>query len=178
MSCATPIPFETLVALWTGELTADEADRIEEHVFGCASCAEVYAGLGDLTTALGEVIPIVVSHRHRDRLAASGMRLRSTPVAAGVDARATYAADVDLLIHVLAVDVGEVDRVDLDVMIDGDHKLELAHVPFDATRGEVLIACQRHYEHMSSDDPTFVVHGVKAGQRRELGRYRVIHTWR
>lgn len=177
MSCATPVAFEALVALWAGELAADEAARIEEHVFACDACADAYARLGDLSAALGEVIPIVISHAHRDRLAAAGMRLCLTPVPAGIDTPASFAAGVDLLVHVLKADLADADQVDLDVVY-GDERVQVAAVPFDARRGEVLIACQRHYERTPHLDPTFVVHAVVAGTRREVGRYRVLHTWR
>jgi len=38
--CTQPIPFETLIAYHQRELASDEAERIEDHHFGCAHCSE------------------------------------------------------------------------------------------------------------------------------------------
>jgi len=55
----------------------------------------------------------------------------------------------------------------------------LEDVPFDRQTGEVLIACQRHYEGMfPAGDPIFSVHAVEAGERRAVGEYVVTHVWR
>ena len=47
----------------------------------------------------------------------------------------------------------------------------------DAKTGEVLICCQRHFQHLSATDPTFRVHVVEGGQRRRVGDYLVVHEW-
>jgi len=172
--CATPTPFPTLVALWAGELPPDEAHRVEEHVFGCDACAAAYEHLGALVDGVRQVIPAVISTAHRDRLVAAGTRLLATPVVAGVEARAMYTPEIDLLVHVLQADLSRAERVDLDIIFDHGFTTELVGVPFDAGAGQVLIACQRHY---APNNPTFRVHAVEGGVRREVGRYRVEHSW-
>src|SRR5688572_23843595 len=50
VNCPHPIPFETLVAYWVGELPEAEEAPLEEHVFSCAYCArrmEELAALGE-----------------------------------------------------------------------------------------------------------------------------------
>jgi hypothetical protein len=178
VTCAAPIAFDTLVALWCGELDPARADELDEHLFGCDDCARAAERLGELIGGLREVIPPVISHAHRDRLVAAGKRLLLTPVSAGVDARAVFAPDVDLLVHVLRADLTGAERVDVELVDEhGAVRLQLVGVPFDPRAGEVLIACQRHYEHHPYA-PTFHVHAVVGGERREVGRYWIDHIWR
>jgi hypothetical protein len=174
------VPFETLVALWAGELGGAESEAVEEHLFGCDDCARASERLGTLVAGLRQIIPPVISHAHRDRLAAAGMRIRHTPVEAGVDADAHFAADVDLLVHVLKGNLGGADRVDVECLDPaGVSRLQLAHVPFDPSSGEVLIACQRHYQHEGAltSDPVFQVYAYEGEVRRQVGRYFVRHHW-
>jgi DNA-directed RNA polymerase specialized sigma24 family protein len=59
----------------------------------------------------------------------------------------------------------------------GTAVVQLTHVPFDRQSGEILVACQRHYQNHPVPDPVFQVHAVAGGVRREVGRYFVRHTW-
>jgi hypothetical protein len=180
MTCQEPVPFETLVALWTGDLGPDESDRAEQHLFACDACADASDRLGKLAAGLWQVIPPVISHAHRDRLVAAGTRIRYTPVKAGVETDAYFVPDVDLLVHVLEADLTGAERVDVQLLdAQGVVRLELAHVPFDGQTGEVLIACQRHYQHNEAltSDPVFQVHAYQGGVRREVGSFFVRHHW-
>src|SRR5205085_10053602 len=134
---------ETLVALWAGEV--NDAS-LEEHLFSCDACAEQAQDLARLMEALGEVLPPVISAAHRHRLEASGARIKVTDVEAGVDAHARFAPEVDLLIHRLRADLRDVERVDVEIRVGEETKVTLANAPFE--QGGVLIACQRHYEHV------------------------------
>jgi hypothetical protein len=177
MSCAAPIPFETLVELWTGELAEDQAGAIEEHVFSCDTCAALSARLARLTTRLRELIPPVISQAHKERLEKGGLRIHVTPALAGELVHVRFSADRDLLVHALRGDFTAVDRVDLEVGTDDDPpRIHVTAAPFDAARGEVLIACQRHYQELG-DLVYFQMHVVKDGVRQPAGRYRVHHEW-
>jgi anti-sigma factor RsiW len=175
-----PVPFETLVALWTGDLGEPDSEQVEQHLFACDTCAAASEQLGKLVAGLRQLIPPVISHAHRDRLKSAGMRIRHTPVDAGVQAEAHFAADVDLLVHVLKGDLGAAERVDVELVDpQGVPRVHLAHVPFDAKAGEVLIACQRHYQHDGAltGDPVFRVNVYEGGVRRQVGSYFVKHHW-
>jgi hypothetical protein len=178
-TCSKPIPFEMLVALSTGDLPPDEAATVEEHIFSCDDCAAASDRLARLVGGIRELIPPMLSHALRDRLVARGTRVLHTPVEASIPARARYAPDVDLLVHVLRADLSRADRVDVELVTpEGVALLQFEHVPFDAKGGEVLIACQRHYEGMFPDDPIFRLHAVEGGERRCVGDYFVHHEWR
>lgn len=176
--------YETLVDLWAGELDEQAAEAVDEHLFGCEACAAETARLAGVVGTLREKIPFVISRAHRERLVAAGMRVqvtevdRSTPPLASATAR--FAANVDLLVFALRADVSDADRVDVELASPtGTPRYLVEDVPFDRKAGEVLIACQRHYEGMFPDgDPIFTVHAVQAGERRTVGDYVVEHVWR
>jgi anti-sigma factor RsiW len=177
--CPEPVTFETWLAWFTGGLDAAEAARVETHLFECDACASASNRLGELIGGLREIIPPILSHAHRDRLIAAGVNVRQTPVNAGVDAHARFAPGVDLLVHVLHADLARAERVDVEALTqDGVVRVAFEHVPFDAEAGEVLVACQRHYEGMLSHDPVFRVHAVEAGVRRPVGDYFIVHEWK
>ena len=144
----------------------------------CDACAEQAQDLARLMEALGEVLPPVISAAHRHRLEASGARIKVTDVEAGVDAHARFAPEVDLLIHRLRADLRDVERVDVEIRVGEETKVTLANAPFE--QGGVLIACQRHYEHVfgGGPDPTFRVHAHRAGARQVVGDFHVKHVWR
>jgi len=171
-----PVPFETLVRWWLDDLPQAESAALEEHLFACDTCSTASERLGDLVSGLREWIPPVISHARRDRLAREGKRIRLTPVDAGVNARARFDRDLDLLVHVLRGDLSRAERIDVEISRpEVGWRIVLEHVPFDRKAGEVLIACQRHYGDMFPGDPVFRVTVVEQGERRPLGDYRVIH---
>jgi Putative zinc-finger len=175
---AHPVGFETLVAWWTGELAGDEAALVEEHLFACDACAGVSERFARLAAGVREHLPPIISAAQRDRLVAQGTRIRVTPVDAGVEARAVFGPDVDLLVHALHADLSRALRVDVEVVMQGWSEPILCEgVPFDAKSGEVLVCCQRHFQHMSPADPLFRVHVVESGERRWVGDYLVRHIW-
>lgn len=171
----THVDFDQLCELWCGDIAGADADAIEAHVFGCDACGAAYTALGELCATLRTLIPPVISHAHRDRLVAAGTRIRVTPVDAGVIADATFALDVDLLVHALRGDLSRAERVDVAIVApDGSERAHLERVPFDARTGEVLIACQRHYGELFPGDPDFVLTVTEAGATRRAV-YKVRH---
>jgi hypothetical protein len=176
-TCAHPLPFETLAALWS-DPDAEGSAEVEQHLFACDECAARSHKLAKLVGGLRESIPAVISHDHRDRLVRGGRRIRNTLVDPRVEVHAHFTRDVDLLVHVLRGDLSKAEHVDVDVVLpDGSLFLRLEHVPFDAKAGEVLIACQRHYRELRDGDPRFRVHAVEGGVRRSVGEYLVVHHW-
>lgn len=166
--------YEQLVDAWFGD--ASDAAAIEDHVFECDACGAQYAQLAALCEALGGFIPPVISHAHRDRMVARGTRVHLTPVDAGVMADATFANELDLLIHALRGDFSRAERVDIAIVSPDGSERVLERVPFDASKGEVLIACQRHYRDAYPGDPDFVLTVTEAGTTRKA-TYTVRHHW-
>ena len=182
-TCTQPVELDTLIAWWTGELASEQATRVEEHLFACDACAGMSERFARLAAGVREHLPPIISSAHRDRLLAGGTRIRVTPVDSGVDATAVFSAEIDLLVHALmvhapAADLSRVERVDVEIVMQGRSEPLLCEaVPFDAKSGEILVCCQRHFQHMSPVDPVFRVHAVESGQRRCVGDYLVHHVW-
>lgn len=178
--CTRRVPFETLVAWYAHELAESDSNELEEHLFSCDECAAASEELGRLVGGLREVVPPVISHALRDKLAAAGQRILFTPCTRDATATARFAPDIDLMVHALRGDLSEAERVDVEVLRpDGSVEVSLHDVPFDPDAGEVLLACQRHYRRMfaEGEQPTFRVYVTEAGDRRRLGDYLVIHVW-
>jgi anti-sigma factor RsiW len=72
--------YETLVALWAGELHEVEAAAVDEHLFGCDACAAATERLAKVVGTLRETPPFVTSRPHRERLEAAGTRVAVTDV--------------------------------------------------------------------------------------------------
>jgi hypothetical protein len=178
MSCADPIPFETLVALWTGELEPAAVERVEDHLFACDSCAASSASLDRLMGSLLGQIPPVLSRGLRDQLAARGLKLTELSFESDKRGRFEFGADLDVVVLALRADLTDARRVDVEIADpDGNVHFSFAHVPF--TRGEVLVACQQHYrDYPVKAAPEFRVYAVDdGGVRRRVGSYVIEHVW-
>lgn len=177
MSCTDPIPFETLVELWTGELV--DAERVEDHLFACDECAAASAQLDRLLGSLLDQVPPVVTRELRDRLERRGLKIHELEFTAGARGEAFFAADLDLLVFALRAELANAERVDLEIADATGHvHFAFLYVPFDASRGEVLVACQQHYRHYPhTRDPEFRIYAVEAGTRRQVGAYVIKHVW-
>lgn len=181
MSCASPIPFETLVALWAGELAVDVAEAVEDHLFACDECAARAERLDRPIAALREQVPPVLSRPQRDQLAARGLKILEMAFEPGARGEAVFALELDLLVFALHGELAGASRVDLEIAdATGQVRFEHQHVPFDAERGEVLVACQQHYRAYSAmyeGDPEFRLIAHEAGRRRQVGAYVIKHVW-
>jgi hypothetical protein len=177
MSCEAPLSLETLTSLWAGDLPTDEAERAEEHVFACDTCDALSMQIARVYAGLQKVVPPVISRAHKDRLLTDGLHIHVTEIAEGETAHVRFSSDRDLLVHALRGDLSQVERVDVLIAVaDGPVHVTMTGVPFDRERGEVLIACQRHYE-ARGDLIRFEVHVVEKGVPRPARQYRVHHRW-
>lgn len=145
MTCHEPIDVETLVAWWLGELPAERAAALEEHLFGCAHCTARMEGLVALAAGVRAVVEtgrvtLVVSRPFVEALRSAGMRLREYRVGPGGSVRCTIAGDDDAVISRLQAPLRGVKRLDLVRMRDGmPSAARVADVPFDPATGEVLV---------------------------------------
>jgi hypothetical protein len=168
----TCLSFETLVDYWAAELPAAEQDAVEEHLFSCASCTDRSGRLAALQRGVRSIIPPVITAARLERLAQAGTRIRTTEVPPGATVSVVFARDVDLLIHRLRVDLPGVTRVDCEIAgVDGTSIGLAEGVPVE--RGEVLIACQRHFSALGPPDIVFRLRA--AGQPDRV--YTVVHRW-
>ena len=176
--CPKPIPFETLVAYWAGDLDAAESDALEEHVFACAACTAASARVAAVTEQLRSLEPAAISSSRVLELRAAGRRIEDNFVAPGERKRVVFAAQEIILHHLGGLDLAGVDRVALVVSSDATGQVvsEYPAVPFDPAAAEVLVACQRHFA-VFPPDVAFEVTTFSGGQPKKVTRYVVDHEW-
>jgi hypothetical protein len=178
-SCAHPIPWATLVDYWAGDLDEAETAAVDEHLFGCGACTATSARVAVVTEAVRDVLPPVVTRARVERLRAGGVRVRENAFQPGARSDVDFTRDADLLIHRLeGLALADAARVDLRITSEatGDEISSFEGVPFDATAGTVLVACQRHYSALPHDTVmTVSIHAPSAPPR--TARYTILHHW-
>jgi hypothetical protein len=144
---------ERLVAYWSSELAPAEVDAVDEHVFACERCAAASERFARLVRAIRAVLPVVIGRGEVDALRARGMQLRDNEFQPGERKAVRFERDVELLIHHLrGLQLADAERVDLAVRSERDGLVHREpYAPFDRERGEVLVACQRHFAAMPRD---------------------------
>ena len=98
--------------------------------------------------------PPIISHEALAGLYAQGASIAENTFAAGVRKAVHFEAHLDFLVHRLAgLPLADAERVDVHVTTRGASEIAYAFssVPFDRERGEVLIACQRHFGPFPAD---------------------------
>jgi len=179
-TCAAPLAFDRIVAYLVGELDGADEDAVEAHAFSCDACARAVEEVQALVAGLEAMIPPVVTGERLAQLRDAEVRVRETPVRPGETVDIWFGDDVDVMCHVLHVDVGDVERVDMELAgPDAAIIATMEAVPVDAGAGLVRVACQRHFQNLGPDDICFRLIGVggAAGERRVLGEYVVRHHW-
>ena len=178
-TCSTPIAWETLVAYWAADLPGTELDALEEHLLGCASCTAASARVAAVTEGIRKLIPPVLDRARLDRLRARGLRIVENPVAPGERKECVFPVGVDILLHRLGgLTLRDTKVLGLKVLVEStrDVMFEFPDVPFDARSGEVLVACQRHFETLPHD-VMFEVSTRDALGREERIHYSVPHRY-
>jgi hypothetical protein len=180
--CREPLPDETLLDWWSGELEPAEARRVERHLLACGSCsgrAGSLAAVADGVRALvregrlaAVVSPVVV-----ERLRREGRRIREYRVAPGGGVQCTVGPDDDVVLARLGADFAGVTRVDL-VRRSGDAPEErYDDLPFDAAAPELIFAPPTDVlRAMPAVVERMRLVAVEPGGERLLGEYVFDHT--
>lgn len=173
---ACPIELDVLHDYFAGELAADEALAVEDHVFDCDACGAAFDSAGALASALRHLVPPIVSHAWLDREQARGTPLRLVDLHAGGETAAEFSHGLTYLVFVLRGDLAGASHVAVEVCTrDGAPMSVFEPVPFDAERGEVLVACQRHYMDEFPRALRFRVVSGTGEARRLVGEFGVDH---
>jgi hypothetical protein len=98
-------------------------------------------------------------------------------MAPGDVARVVYPSPGKVLVlRMGGADLGEARRVDVELRTPGGEAIaRLDDVPFDASRGEVLVACQHHFSETFPQDLVFAMELVSGDDRRPVAEYTVLH---
>ena len=177
--CRSPVPWETFVAYFAGDLGADEETELEGHLFGCAACAGEAARVASITETLRGMIPAVLTHEQLTALRDRGLRVRDTSLAPGDRREEHFPRDADLLIvHLGGLALPAGTRVSVTVRAEEDEKVlvSVPDAPFDPGSGEILLCCQRHFAALPSDIVVDVeLH--EAGAGAQSMRYALRHQF-
>lgn len=178
--CSHPIAWERLVDYWAGDLDDADTDVVDEHLFACEACSAESAGVARIVQAFRTAIPAVVSPAQTAELRARGLVVEENRFEPGERVEVIFEPDVDILIHHLSgIDLSRAERVHVGVRIEstGAVVFEEHFAPFDRDRGEVLIACQRHFAGLPPD-VAFDVRVHEQNGRTLEATYSVPHVFR
>ena len=181
-ACRTPLPPETLLAYWLGELDEAAMAAADEHLLGCVPCGDAL----DALIALGDgvrraftagLVGTVVGPGVVPRLAGRGLRLREYRVAPQGHVNCQVGADDEFVLSRLSAPLAGLDRLDM-VMHPGDGgpPQRAEDIPFDAGAGEVVVVMplQRLRALPSGTERVELLAVEPAGERR-IGEYTFIH---
>jgi hypothetical protein len=142
-----------LVAYWTRDLSPAETEEVEAHLFSCDACAAEAERVAAIAGAFRGQVPPAISAEQLAELRSRGLAIEENTFLPGARATVTFGSQLDLMIHHLSgLDLASAERVELTVRSEGAGMLHHdPFVPFDAARGEVTIACQRHFSLFPAD---------------------------
>lgn len=160
-----------------GYLDAPEEEALEEHLFNCRPCAIAVEPLFGLAAAIRLAVPYVLTAARLEELEGEGRIARVNSMSPGQVAEVRFPEAGKLLVHRLGgSDLRGAQRVDVEIAdLEGTHVARFDDVPFDAARGEVLLACQRHFASLFPHDTVVRLEVVVGDRSEEASRYTVLH---
>jgi len=182
--CRAPLPWETLVRYWLGELDDAGTEQVDRHLLGCDACG----GQLDEIVALGNgvrrafdagLVAAVIDDAFAQRLAARGLRVRTHRVERGGSVNCGVAPDDEVVISRLAgAPLEGVARLDIVRRGKaGAPDARAVDIPFDAARGEiVLVMSVARLRALPDGVEQVQLLAVDAsGGERDVGRYTFNH---
>jgi len=170
---------ETIAAWTLDELDEEAARAFEEHYFGCDACTEQAERMQRLVAELEATLPAVLTPARRRRLEATQRRLTSVAVRPGETATIRIGGDTPVGFWVMRAQLTGAKRVDLAARdANGAPLFAIEDVPFDAERGEVVLACQVHYRNLPGVENMHVsLTATDAEGTHPVGEYVLDHRF-
>jgi hypothetical protein len=168
------------IAAWVEGLEApNEGEALELHLLECGECCAQADRMQQLVATLrGALPPILTEARHR-ALLAEHATLPATHVEPGQTGVLRLSSAEAVGVWVMHCDLTGVTRVDFEARGElGQVLLVLKDVPFDAARGQVLLACQLHYRAVpDAQQMRATLRADDGAALRELGQYILDHQF-
>jgi hypothetical protein len=144
-SCTAPIAFAILIDYWLDELDEAAGERVDEHVLGCDACAARLAEIVELGRGIRRAVETggvraFVTTDFVDRLAERGVRVREYRIPRNGSVNCGVAPEDQLVVTHLEAPLEGVQRLDLVSQIEDNPPEVVRDIPFDARRGEVVVA--------------------------------------
>jgi len=170
---------ETIAAFTLDELDPAEAERFEEHYFECDACLAQAASLRRLVAELGASLPPVLTSARRRALEAERPGLTQVTVNPGETATIRLNDADNVGFWVMRAPLAGVCRVDFEARdAEGAPLFAFTDVPFDADKGEVVLACQSHYRALPGGSTLRVrLTATDAAGTRSVGEYTLDHRF-
>jgi hypothetical protein len=140
------LSFGELADYWTSDLSPDEAERIEAHVFECDSCARMLAEAETLRTGVGALakaggFQAFVTEALLNQLAHDGVRVRTYTLEPGDSVLCTAWADDDVIVARLRADFTGATSVDAEMRLEtGEQWSRVTDVPVREGASELVLA--------------------------------------
>ncbi|HTM43602.1 MAG TPA: zf-HC2 domain-containing protein [Polyangiaceae bacterium] len=176
VSC--PMSHEQLVRYWAHDLTDEEADAIDEHLFECVHCFETAGQVAALATGVREALPPVATERDVERARKLGSNVAVNTFTPEQAKEAWFHKDTDVLVHRLQLPPAvQVAKASVQfTTLDGTPLLRFDDVPCEDRA--VLITCQRHYSSLfPSPDNHLIVETTDASGKQTATRFTVLHRF-
>jgi hypothetical protein len=183
IDCSNPIEVAVLMDYWLTALSSAAEEAVETHLLTCDQCGdrlrEVIALAGGLRAlARSGSLQVVISDPFVKHAAETGLRVREYAPPRGEGVQCTVAADDDLLVARLAVDLTTASRVDLSWCDPrGVEHRRMADIPIRAGAGTVI--CQQSITWAkASPSATMIARLLAVDEKEErlLGEYTFHHT--
>ncbi len=178
-SCSSPLSVGQLVDYWTDELDEAESSSLEDHLFACAPCTAAMERIQRVIGAFRGSMAPAISADQLAELRATGLAIEENTFAPGVPREITFPRSLDIMIHRLGgLALANAERVSVTVRAEASGMVihEDPFAPFDRGRGEVLIACQRHFS-VFPRDIVIDVRVHRGAQPSELATYAIPHVF-
>jgi hypothetical protein len=169
---------------WLAALPSAAEEAVEQHLMTCDDCGDrlrevIALAEGLRALARSGALQVVISDHFVKRAAETGLQVREYAPAPGGAVQCTVAADDDLLVARLTLDLTTASRVDLSWCDQqGVEHQRMADIPIRADAGSVI--CQQSITWAkASPSATMVARllGVdEKGDERLLGEYTFHHT--
>jgi len=169
---------------WLGALPAANEDSVEQHLMMCDECGDRLRDVIALADSLRMLarsgsLQVIISDQLLEQAAAAGQRIREYAVRRNESIQCTVAADDDLLVARLAVDVSAASRFDLSWCDSGGvERQRMADIPVRADAGSVL--CHKSIVWAKASPTSTMTARLLAvdehGGEQLLGEYTFHHT--
>ena len=184
IECSSPVEAAVLMDYWLATLSASAEDAVEQHLMTCDACGDrlrevIALAEGLRALARSGTLQVVISEQFRNHVAQEGLRVREYAPPRGGSVQCTVAADDDLLLARLAVDLTTTSRADLSWCDpDGVELQRMADIPIRADAGSVI--CQQSISWAKASPTSSMIARLLAvddeGNERVLGEYTFHHT--
>jgi len=178
--CATPP--EDLLAYWLDELDEAQAQRVEEHLFACATCSERLRAIVDLGAAIRRELKrgdfaCVLPPPFVRRLKEAGVRVREYTLEPGGSVNCTITSDDDLVVAHLHAPLRDVRRLDLLIDDPTMGRLRATDVAFDPEAGSlVAMPSASHLRSLGHAQLRMQLVAVDGADERVIGDYTFNHA--